>query len=65
MDDHDKLTEFLWGKVRHYGIESFNLHELKELRELCTYAIIQRLEESAPLVYREIFQEREKCLPKT
>ena len=60
MDDHDKLVDFIERKIdfgRHCG---FNLEELRQLRELVQAALIQRLCESAPLVYKEIFQEREK-----
>lgn len=63
MTDNEKLEDFLWEKVEcsgHYSYGEFDLQELRQLRELVSAALIERLCEYSPTMFTDVFPERKK-----
>lgn len=65
MTDNEKLAGFLTDKITLYGnperwgvhVESFSIPELKELRELCQFAIVEKLLAQSEAIFAPIFPE--------
>lgn len=62
---NEKLNDFLTDKITFSGnaegcgayMEAFNIPELKELRELCQFAIVEQLLAQSTTIFSPIFPE--------
>lgn len=62
MTDNEKLKGFIYDRIYldskyNIDIEKFDIPELKELRELCQFAIVEQLLAQSEAIFAPIFPE--------